>query len=693
MRYNIENAVNKNTRVLLFLSFWTLVLVKALLSLKFKSPWILPDEVSYAKMAGDIFGSVHPDLPWVYPLLLSIAYHSSANMIVVYHKMLFINCFLSSLILFPSYFIVSKYCPKGFAYMSAITIATLPSLTLYTFLLMTENFFVPLFVFSIWFLLEAYETERPFWIVLTILSVAMLFFTRHSGIFMIVGLAISLVYYLIFGRGWRDLGHRMFVKLPATISLILLVSSLVAFGLVLNRSNGLAYFKWMFDRAKIDGQTFFNLLKDAGLLKNYLILLQNEIGYLIIASYFIFFFVSLVFFYHVLSSASKYRLCPDFLSWFKSLDNEKKRSLASTSVYYLLTSVALVFATTISVYRQHWEIIGRYIDPIIPGFFIFGLIGLFQICRVSVKQGWGIIIFSLIFFLGYPLLTPNIITIYYINFLKSLAPNWMVFSALAAGFLLVLKACKNLGNRSRIFFAVLIIFSICTSAYTYQADLVSHSEINNARNQIGAYLSAHSNDNTPIIMDKEDSKKDWYFLVMTRFWAKNNILESPVNKNLSSLEKGKKDIYLITSKVLPLERLAVSTRGYYLYKYNSPINQKRVLTGKNSGNQRINFSISGLKFNDTNGNGKRDASEPGLSGWIIKLVKPDKTSITTTTNANGNYKFNSLLTGTYTVSEVIMGDWKQTYPTASGTYRVEITNADVTGKNFGNQRIKFSVPI
>lgn len=205
MRFNIGEAATKNTEVLLVLSFVTLVLVKALLSLKFQSPWIFPDELAYAKVAGDIFGSVHLvdaigsiSLPWVYSLLLSIAYRSSANMSVVYHKMLLINCFLSSLIIFPSYFIVSKYCSKSFGFMSAITIATLPSLTLYTFLLMTENLFVPLFAFSIWFLLEAYETQKPFWIALSILSVLMLFFTRHSGIFMIVGLAASFIYLNIF---------------------------------------------------------------------------------------------------------------------------------------------------------------------------------------------------------------------------------------------------------------------------------------------------------------------------------------------------------------------------------------------------------------------------------------------------------------------------------------------------------------
>jgi hypothetical protein len=78
----------------------------------------------------------------------------------------------------------------------------------------------------------------------------------------------------------------------------------------------------------------------------------------------------------------------------------------------------------------------------------------------------------------------------------------------------------------------------------------------------------------------------------------------------------------------------------------------------------------------------RDAGEPGLSSWTIKLSKPDKTTITTTTDTNGNYKFNSLLPETYTVSEVLKGNWKQTNPAASG-------------KNFGNKPVplKILVPL
>ena len=72
-------------------------------------------------------------------------------------------------------------------------------------------------------------------------------------------------------------------------------------------------------------------------------------------------------------------------------------------------------------------------------------------------------------------------------------------------------------------------------------------------------------------------------------------------------------------------------------------------------------SISGKKFEDTNGNGTNE-DEPGLSGWTIMLSGP--TSASTTTDENGAYSFAGLPDGDYMVCETIQNsDWAQTYPT------------------------------
>lgn len=96
-------------------------------------------------------------------------------------------------------------------------------------------------------------------------------------------------------------------------------------------------------------------------------------------------------------------------------------------------------------------------------------------------------------------------------------------------------------------------------------------------------------------------------------------------------------------------------------------------------------SICGMKFNDLNGNGSKDNGEPGLSGWTINLSM-GAVQMTATTDENGEYCFNNLAAGTYTVSETPQDGWQQTYPSSSGTHTVTITSGlNLIGIDFGNK--------
>jgi hypothetical protein len=97
-------------------------------------------------------------------------------------------------------------------------------------------------------------------------------------------------------------------------------------------------------------------------------------------------------------------------------------------------------------------------------------------------------------------------------------------------------------------------------------------------------------------------------------------------------------------------------------------------------------SLGGFKFNNLNGNCVKDSLEPGLPGWTINLSGPGL-SLSTTTDSFGWYCFDSLLAGTYTVSEVLQSGWTQTCPALPGSYTVNLgTGQHVTGLNFGNRR-------
>lgn len=97
-------------------------------------------------------------------------------------------------------------------------------------------------------------------------------------------------------------------------------------------------------------------------------------------------------------------------------------------------------------------------------------------------------------------------------------------------------------------------------------------------------------------------------------------------------------------------------------------------------------SICGTKFNDLNGNGINDG-EPGLPDWTINLSM-GAVQLTATTDTDGNYCFNDLAEGTYTISETNQDGWQQTFPAENGSHTVTITSGlNLIGIDFGNREV------
>ncbi len=96
-----------------------------------------------------------------------------------------------------------------------------------------------------------------------------------------------------------------------------------------------------------------------------------------------------------------------------------------------------------------------------------------------------------------------------------------------------------------------------------------------------------------------------------------------------------------------------------------------------------NVSISGMKFNDQNGDGSK-TGDPGLPNWTIFLDKLNGTEISTTTDANGHYSFPDLGPGTYYVREVPQNNWTKTAPATDGYDITAESGVTYTDKDFGN---------
>jgi hypothetical protein len=99
-----------------------------------------------------------------------------------------------------------------------------------------------------------------------------------------------------------------------------------------------------------------------------------------------------------------------------------------------------------------------------------------------------------------------------------------------------------------------------------------------------------------------------------------------------------------------------------------------------------NGSIAGTVFNDLNGNGVKDANEPGQSGWRVYIDANqnsafDSTEKNVVTASSGAYSFIGLAAGTYNIREVDQSNWTRTNfsPTVTLT-----AGQAATGKNFSN---------
>jgi len=97
-------------------------------------------------------------------------------------------------------------------------------------------------------------------------------------------------------------------------------------------------------------------------------------------------------------------------------------------------------------------------------------------------------------------------------------------------------------------------------------------------------------------------------------------------------------------------------------------------------------TISGEVFNDLNGNGVKDAGEPGLQGWTVELLSSDGTILNTTlSDTNGNYSFTVVNPGPFTIKEVPQSGWFITLPAGGGTYTLTpASGATIANENFGD---------
>jgi uncharacterized protein (DUF2141 family) len=106
-------------------------------------------------------------------------------------------------------------------------------------------------------------------------------------------------------------------------------------------------------------------------------------------------------------------------------------------------------------------------------------------------------------------------------------------------------------------------------------------------------------------------------------------------------------------------------------------------SGANFGDQRVG-TVSGVVYDDLNGNGVQDAGEPGLGGVLVELRQDHTAVISTTTNADGSYQFTSVTPGSYTVAETDPVGYTSVTPNEQF---ISLGSGGAATVNFGDRRI------
>jgi hypothetical protein len=97
----------------------------------------------------------------------------------------------------------------------------------------------------------------------------------------------------------------------------------------------------------------------------------------------------------------------------------------------------------------------------------------------------------------------------------------------------------------------------------------------------------------------------------------------------------------------------------------------------------VSNSISGVVFEDKDGNGTQELpADAGIEGVEVKLV--GNLDITTTTNSLGQYQFNDLETGTFTVKQTVPTGFVCSVPGASAEYSVTLGTSESVAKDFAD---------
>ena len=153
---------------ILFSFFLLFTAVKLLLIPTINSPHIIFDESILFVQSQLIWHNCtyftdrwlgFPQYPLLYPLLISpTAIFSDATQ--SFKAILVINCFILTTAIIPAYYLAREYLAERKTWFVVILVGILPASFIYSYTIMTENLFIPLFLCSVYFMKKVLDTDN-----------------------------------------------------------------------------------------------------------------------------------------------------------------------------------------------------------------------------------------------------------------------------------------------------------------------------------------------------------------------------------------------------------------------------------------------------------------------------------------------------------------------------------------------------
>lgn len=622
-----ESNSNKNV-VYLSIIFLIIIVIKIVLSLNFYSPLIIPDELTYDKIASNIIAGklmLSSGGPG-YPLFVSLAYLVSSDKVDIHHVMLMINSLISTSIIFPAYFLLKKYCPDGISLLAATTATLLTSINFFNFTIMTENLITPLFLFSTWFLIESYGTDDKKWQLLASASVVYEYIIKSNMIAALVGFIAAFAYYVIINSKNNRIGDLILKKnfLLATFVIFLVTwlicamdpgRSLVSALILLTISVVITYIYYIL--ISKNNYIIHKIPKDNKIIPSVIvglilvIFLSATVGYIIIdkerasnvnigSSYdalnivmslfdIITSTTNLIWAIKILLNETIYMILGSFfifiaivyyLIFYRKKSYSKNSPLLIALVYYSITLMIIILADiALNFYTNSTlMLMGRYVEPLMPGVIVFGTIFLYDMKKVSEKQlNYFIALFIAIFTTSLFLIEMDYSIIY--GFMRNVDNSslWFLHTVYTLPFpeiivmaisVMLLFLMYRSVNDKKYMKSLLVIFIIISLFATFDIYGQATSDLgSNFRkdNPIDRYLNANTDRNTILyIDDRMTDSEQLAALTVYAYWNKGDY--QYIDGNDSSLVGNvNNDKYLITTNKLSY-KFEINDDVFNLYK-------------------------------------------------------------------------------------------------------------------------------